>query len=109
MNKVKYFLWTAWCIIGAFLTPQWLTITFLNITGLIYKYDYTMDEGTAEILGIILLLMWVLMVLVPVVLFLKKMKYYGNKEKICVISGLLIAVLLGMAVFEWDTVGFWIN
>jgi len=48
----------------------------LNITGAIYKYDYSMDEGTAFILGLILLVLWLLFALLPDVHFLGGISYH---------------------------------
>ena len=52
---------------------------FLNITGMIYKYDYSMDEGTAVIIGIFLLALWLFVVLLPIVGFLRY-AYSLNKK-----------------------------
>ena len=51
MKSVTYIILEIWSAITGFLSPVWLTLTALNLTGLIYQYDYSMDEGTALILG----------------------------------------------------------
>lgn len=50
IKKGLYTLWGVWCAVVTLITPVWLALTNLNISGEIYKYDYTMDEGTAIIL-----------------------------------------------------------
>ena len=72
MKKLLSFTLGIWCVITCFCSPVWLTLAVVNLTGLIYKYDYSMDEGTAGIIGIILLILWIVFVLLPNVVFIKK-------------------------------------
>ena len=45
MRKITNIIWGVWCAFTTLISPVWLTMIFLNITGMIYKYDYSMDEG----------------------------------------------------------------
>lgn len=58
-----------WCGLICFVSPIWLTVIYLNITGMIYKYDYSMDEGTALIIGLFLFILWVLIGVIPNILW----------------------------------------
>ncbi len=66
-----------WCAVTFFVSPVWLTMTFLDITGLIYQYDGFVDEGTAGIMGVIELVLWIVIVLLPDIWFVKRMKPQG--------------------------------
>ena len=46
MKKITNIIWGMWCAFTTLISPVWLTMIFLNITGMIYKYDYSMDEGS---------------------------------------------------------------
>lgn len=109
MKKVAYMILGFWSAVGCFLSPVWLTMVFLNLTGLIYQYDYTMDEGTAVVLGLIMLLIWILLVLLPVIIFLKRMYMLGSKVLAGSILGMIILVTLCMAMCRWDVTGYVMN
>ena len=79
MKKVINVLIGIWCCIVDVVSPIWISMIFLCITGFIYKYDYTMDEGTAFIIGIILLTFWILLVFIPNV-YLGRKIYITNKK-----------------------------
>lgn len=55
VKKIGGIILGIWCAFTSFVTPLWLTWMFVTITGRIYEYDHTFDEGTAEIIGVILL------------------------------------------------------
>ncbi len=57
MKRLVNIIWGAWCAITTFISPIWVTMIYLNITGLIYQYDYSMDEGTAILIGLFLLIL----------------------------------------------------
>ena len=97
MKSVTYIILGIWSAITVFLSPVWLTLTALNLTGMIYQYDYSMDEGTALILGLIMLFIWVIIALIPCVIFLKKMRLVGRRTLAWSISVLAASVLLGIA------------
>ena len=79
MKKLIYFILGIWSAVAVFLSPVWLTLTALNLTGMIYQYDDSMDEGTAGILGFMMLTVWLLVALLPCSLFLRKMRIIGRK------------------------------
>ncbi len=96
MKKLTYIILGIWSAITGFLSPVWLMLTVLNLTGLIYQYDYSMDEGTALILGLIMLSIWVLIALLPCIIYLRKMRLLGRKVLAWSISALAVLVLLGL-------------
>ena len=98
MKNVTYIILGIWSAITGFLSPVWLTLTALNLTGLLYQYDYSMDEGTALILGLIMLFIWVLVALIPYVIFFKKMHLLGRKVLAGSISILVVLVLFGIVI-----------
>ena len=97
MKKLIYLILGIWSAVAGFLSPVWLTLTVLNLTGLIYQYDYSMDEGTAVILGFMMLCVWLLLALLPCILFLRKMRMLGRKAFIVSIIVLMVLILLGIA------------
>lgn len=106
MKKILYIIWGIWCAIMCFISPVWLTMVFLNLTGLIYQYDYSMDEGTAFITGIIFLTFWLVFALLPNVAFIQKMYTVKRKSMGAVIViGLLLCVLC-IAMCGWDVIEF---
>jgi len=107
MKRIVNILLGIWCAFVSFISPLWLSMIFLNITGIIYKYDYSMDGGTAIIIGIALLILWLLLGLVPNVCLAKKLyfanKKYGLMYGICIVG--LCVLCFGMC--DWDIIGFW--
>ena len=102
MKKLLNIILGTWCAVTCFISPIWLSLVFLNVTGLIYKYDYSMDEGTAGIIGFILLMLWVALMLLPTVVFIKKHTKYLSI--IIVIVVLLCLLCIGMC--NWNVVAF---
>ncbi len=84
---MKKVLMIIWCGVTSFVTPIWLMLTVWNLSGLIYKYDYSMDEGTAGIIGGVLLLSWICIVLLPNIIFAKKIK----DKRLLIIIGCCLA------------------
>ena len=79
MKKVIHIIWCIWCAITTFISPIWITMIYLNVTGMIYKYDYSMDEGTAIIIGIGLLVLWLIVVLFPISILIRHV-FIQNKR-----------------------------
>ncbi|MBQ9283417.1 MAG: hypothetical protein IJ207_14665 [Treponema sp.] len=48
MKALLTFFLGVWAFLGTIIAPAVLFMLFLCMTGLIYKYDGTMDEGTAH-------------------------------------------------------------
>ncbi len=95
-----------WCSIACFISPVWLTMIFLDITGIIYEYDYSMDEGTAIVIGMISLIVWIFLVLLPVIIFLKRMHSINKKWVMVTIAVIAVICILCIAMCNWDVVGF---
>ena len=72
MRKIWNIILGIWCWLTWVVSPVWLLFTVLNLTGLIYTYDGSMDEGTAIIIGIALLVLWILFVFIPNYIFIKR-------------------------------------
>lgn len=79
IKKILMTLWTIYSAFTSFISPIWLTMIFLDISGKIYQLDYKYDQGTAGIIGMLFLFVWLIFVLTPAVLYLLKMKSYGRK------------------------------
>ena len=107
MKKVVFMIQAIWCVITSFITPLWLTLTFLNISGQIYNYDYSMDEGTAGILGVVLLLAWLLFTVLPDGYYIKKVTALGRKYFYITVGVILLLMGMCMAMSGWNLVRFW--
>ena len=79
INKFLMILWTIYSVFTSLISPIWLTMTFLNLSGKIYQLDGMYDEGTAGMIGIMLLFGWLIFALAPNILYLLKLKSYGRK------------------------------
>lgn len=85
MKKIAYVVLSIWCCFTWFVTPVWLKYTFLNLTGLIYQHDPTMDEGTAFVMGMLMLLIWIVLTFYPnYVLFKKTRSKYMKRISILI-------------------------
>ena len=69
------------------ISPIWITMIIMNLSGCIYQYDYSMDEGTAGIIGSMLLVLWIFLALIPGVYFLK---YLRKKFVRILLLGILV-------------------
>lgn len=109
MRKITNIIWGMWCAFTTLLSPVWLTMIFLNITGMIYKYDYSMDEGTAAIIGVFLLALWLFIVLLPIVGFLRYV-YLLNKKNLWICIGIMIIlVFFCFWICDWNIVQFLVS
>ena len=95
-----------WCAITSFISPVWLTIVFMNISGLIYRYDYSIDEGIAGILGMMELIVWLFLVLLPDVFFLKYLKSVNSRCSLIFLGIMILLAVLCMALCKWNMVRF---
>lgn len=102
MKRLLNIVLGAWCAITCFFSPVWLTLAVVNLTGLIYKYDYSMDEGTAGIIGIILLVLWVVTALLPTIIFIKR----NRKYLVIIINVMVLLCLLCIGMCDWNIVNF---
>lgn len=106
MKKTFKIILGIWNAITCFISPIWLTMAFLNITGLIYKYDYSMDDGTAIIIGIFLLVMWLILALLPNVVLLKQMSRINKKYFVGNIVSIILLCVACVAMCNWNIVEF---
>lgn len=109
MKRLINIIWGVWCAFTTFLSPVWLTMIYLNITGMIYKYDYSMDEGTAIIMGIFLLALWLFSVLVPIIGFLRYAYMLNKKYLLACFFSMFVLMMVCMAICGWDVVHFLVS
>ena len=95
-----------WCGLVCFVSPIWLTLIFLNITGMIYKYDYSMDEGTALIIGAGLFILWILIGAIPNIYFGKKLFFWKKQFFIVYIICVILLCLLCLCMCNWNIIDF---
>lgn len=108
-NPVKKFLmalWTIYIAFTSFISPVWLTMIFLQLSGKIYQLDYKYDEGIAGIIGILSLFAWLILVLTPALLYLLKMKTHGIKYLWFGLGLMAAAVLICCGLCGWNLVRF---
>ncbi|MDE6748192.1 MAG: hypothetical protein K2K21_03895 [Lachnospiraceae bacterium] len=91
---------TIWCAYTSFISPVLLSCMYLCFSGKIYQIDEMFDEGTAGIIGIMLLAGWIIAAFVPDILYIMKMKSYGRKFMcialgIAVIPALIFCIIYG--------------
>lgn len=97
MKNVLTFLLGLWVLLGTIITPAVLLMLFLCMTGLIYKYDGTMDEGTAFYVGLLFLIFFIPFILFPSVVFFKRVKQLEKKSKKILACVFAVAFVLGIA------------
>ena len=95
-----------WCGVASFISPVWIGMIMLNITGLIYKYDYTMDEGTAGIIGVTLAILWILFGLIPNIYLARKVYFIKKKHLIVYLVCMAVLCVWGFAACGWDVMRF---
>ena len=108
-NPVKKFLmalWTIYIAFTSFISPIWLTMIFLELSGKIYQLDYTYDEGTAGIIGMLSLSAWLIFVLTPDVLYLFKIKSYGRKSLWIGLALMACTAVICWGLCGWNIVRF---
>lgn len=95
-----------WCFLTSLITPIWLTLVCLNMTGRIYDYDYSMDRGTALIIGVFMLALWILFALLPDIIFVEHM--YRKNRRYAYIAVILVLVIcfICIAICKWNIEGF---
>ena len=106
IKKSLMSIWTIYATLTSFISPIWLTMIYLELSGKIYQLDYSYDEGTAGIIGMLSLLAWLTFVLTPNVLYLLRMKSYGTK-----FLWIGLGIMVGVAVIccglcGWNIVRF---
>ena len=95
-----------WSAFTSFISPVWLTLVFLYLSGLIYQHDFSMDEGAAGILGIFGLVLWILIVLLPDIFLLKQAKSINPRYAILIAGIMIFFMILCFAMCGWNIVRF---
>ncbi|MCH5345016.1 MAG: hypothetical protein J1E64_13355 [Acetatifactor sp.] len=106
MKKIAMIICTIWCALTSFISPVWLTLTFLYISGKVYETDGMLDEGMAGIGGTVFLFIWIIIALVPDIFYLCKMRTYGIKFMWLGLGIMAIAALICCGMCGWDMVHF---
>lgn len=106
MKKIGFVLSGIWCVFTSWISPIWLTLIFLYITGAIYQYDFSIEEGISGIIGIALFFIWLFVVLLPDLFFISRMRRMGRKHLLTGLALLAVSVLAGTAACGWDVVAF---
>ncbi len=96
MKKALNVLWGIWCSLACIFSPLWMAMIYLNLTGLIYTYDYSMDEGTAIIIGFLLLILWIVLAAFPIVSLLIRVFKYDKKYALISICLMIVFYMIGV-------------
>ena len=95
---------TIWCVYTSFISPVLLGCIYLCLSGKIYQIDGTFDEGTAGIIGIMLLVGLIIAALVPDILYIMKMKSYGRKFMWIALGIAVIPALIFCCIYGWNII-----
>lgn len=107
MKKIGQAALGVWCALTSFASPFWLVLAFLCLTGKIYQYDATMDEGTAGILGAVCFVVWVLAVLWPDIVLLKNLWKKHPKYLFAAIGVMALLAVSAAGLCRFDIAAFW--
>lgn len=106
VKKALMALWTIYIAITSFISPIWLTMIYFELSGKIYQLDYSYDEGTAGIIGILSLTAWLIFVLTPDILYLMKIKSYGRRFLWIGLGIMVGAAVICCGLCGWNIVRF---
>ena len=106
MKKLVNIVWGIWCAFTTFISPVWVTMIYLNITGLIYMYDYSMDEGTAIPIGLFLLVLWLLIVALPIIGFIRYVYRINKRNLLIFVPSMMVLAMVCVVACGWDIVHF---
>ncbi len=98
-------LGAAWCVVTAYLTPVWVTMSFLCISGKIGMYGYSVRNGSALKVGIIYLATWLIFTLLADSLILIR-GYGGSRYRKWILAFMGIAVLYFMFITGFNIMNF---
>jgi len=104
MKKVLLFLLGGWTFFCSLITPMTLFFLFLCLTGLVYRYDGTMDEGTAMFVGALLLFFWLVFVLFPSLAFFKRIRQSQKGLRTICFCALSVAFVSGIILVLYDSI-----
>lgn len=109
MKKAVNILWGIWCSLACIFSPAWMATIYLNMTGVIYEYDYSMDEGTVIIIGLGLLILWIGLVAFPIVELLLRLFRYDKKYACIGIILMTAFCMVGVMACEGNPINFLIS
>lgn len=95
-----------WCAVTYFVSPIWLVMILLYISGQIHKYDFSIDERIAGLFGTILLVIWLLIVLLPCLLFIKRMYAVNHMYMFIALIFTALPAVICTAMCNWNIVEF---
>lgn len=106
IKKSLMTLWTIYIAFTSFISPIWITMIYLELSGKIYQFDYKYDEGIAGIIGILSLFAWLILVLTPDILYLLKMKIHKIKYLWISLGLIAGAAIICCGLCGWNIVRF---
>lgn len=106
MKKLGGIIWGLWCVCASWISPIWLTLIYLHLSGEIYKYDYSMDEGTATILGIVMAAVWLILAMLPSILMFKRLYEVAHKYAYAFVIAIALLIVISMAFCGWYVIEF---
>ncbi|SFK66386.1 hypothetical protein SAMN05216390_102324 [Lachnospiraceae bacterium KH1T2] len=98
-------LGAAWCIVTSYLTPVWLTMAFLCLSGKIGMYGYSVKNGSAFRVGLLYLITWLLFGLLADIIILLK-GYAESKYRKWIIVMMAVSVLYFFFISNFNSVNF---
>ena len=104
MKKVLLFLLGVLAIFCSLITPLTLFFLFLCLTGLVYRYDGMMDEGTALFVGATLLFFWLVFALFPSLAFSKRIRQSQKRLRTICFCALAVAFVSGIILVLYDSI-----
>lgn len=106
IKKGLYIMSGLWCVFATMITPIWLSLTYLNLSGEIYQYDYSMDEGTAVVFGIVMMFIWLLLAVLPVFFLMKQIRKHSCKLFYVAIGIISLFLLCSVVICKGNIVDF---
>ena len=104
MKKLFLFILGVWAVFGTLITPMALFYLFLCLTGLVYRYDGMMDEGTAFFEGAVTLIFLLVFVLFPSLAFFKRIRQSQKRLRIICFCALSVSFVSGIILVLYDSI-----
>lgn len=104
IHRIKFISTALWSALISIISPTWLGITYMDLTGhgKGYGYDMGSESEVAVLSGVILLILW-FFAFVPAVVSLCRSCYHYNKKSVWI--PLIVCFLLfifGIYIVGWD-------
>lgn len=98
MKRIKIIIATLWLVVIALISPIWIGIMYMDITGHGKGYDYNLGSeiDISIMLGIFELVVW-LVATIPVTIWLCR-KFYAIRKALFVVPLVLFILLFGSGV-----------